>query len=90
MTVIQRLRGLLPAVALVLALAANAAEEAPAAPTAADAEPEKPAASEPEPVAEEAVETETGPEKPEPEAAEVFVPTEDISEDFAVPFPVDI
>lgn len=29
-------------------------------------------------------------EPPQAEAAEVFVPTEDISEDFAVPFPVDI
>ncbi len=32
---------------------------------------------------------ESGPPKGEP-AAEVFVPTEEISEDFAVPFPVDI
>ena len=32
---------------------------------------------------------ESGPVQGEP-AAEVFVPTEEISEDFAVPFPVDI
>ena len=32
---------------------------------------------------------ESGPPEGEP-AAEVFVPTEEISEDFAVPFPVDI
>ena len=69
---------------LLSALAAGAlaaSETPPATPTPEKAEDAAPAPKEDET---------SNDEDETPEAAEVFVPTEAISEDIAVPFPVDI
>ncbi len=53
---------------------------------AAETEPQDGAQAEADGAAEEAAAADDGP----PESHDVFLPTEEISEDFAVPFPVDI
>ena len=75
---LQVLSGRCTSLAAALALAATLAGPAPAAAEEA-AEPEGAEAA-----AEEAAETSSAP------SSEVFIPTEEISEDFAVSFPVDI
>lgn len=70
--------------------AAQAPERPAAAETEADREREATQASEPQAPAPQAPEK-TAPDQEAPAASpELFLPTEEISEDFAVPFPSDI
>jgi len=77
-----------------LALLVVLAPAVPGAPAGSDAD--APArsgtddATAAEPAASEAPDGEPGAERDAGPSPEVFVPSEDISEDFAVPFPVDI